>query len=431
MTYENFVTDLDTGDAFTATVLDILVKVGVYVVFLTHSNNLIKRQQEIADRRLRANATERSLLSERTVRTLRSLVNSSRTYTNRFRSHTRRPVVNIPEYLAVPPPPELDMMEEDEDEFEMDVPQVEGARLPSDLHDAYSGSRVPSWSFSAIPTRRGITSSPTSDDWQPQPSGSPSNPALPRPWPNAVTAPSTSTQGSLSRQASIRRATRIRVDFNESSHRRRWSSARDWSAREPSAVSPHPDSAESVTEPRDGLVWNRPLNSASRRFFPLQRARRRDSWSSTWPTPDIREGLSPDTEEPSDPVPTTSWSEPAFIDPPSPDWTFAHRFESDSRAIFRVPRLRRGGVIPPESMISRHASPITVTSTENAAASSSATNVPTPVVVLTPPLESLPGETSTLVIPFSPPRPPLPPLAAGSEVTAYPTPGSTENENLT
>jgi hypothetical protein len=109
ITYENFVTDLDAGDAFTATLMDILVKVGVSVVFSSHSNDSIMisndthPRQEIADRRLRANATERSLLSERTVRSLRSLVNSSRTYTNRFRSHTRRPVVNIPEYLAVPP----------------------------------------------------------------------------------------------------------------------------------------------------------------------------------------------------------------------------------------------------------------------------------------------------------------------------------------
>ena len=35
MTYHNFVTDLDTGDAFTTTLLDILVKVGVYTAFLS------------------------------------------------------------------------------------------------------------------------------------------------------------------------------------------------------------------------------------------------------------------------------------------------------------------------------------------------------------------------------------------------------------
>jgi hypothetical protein len=353
------------------------------------------------------------------MRSLRSLVNSSRTYTNRLRSHARRPVVSIPEYLTIPPPPELDMMDDEEEEFEMNMPPVEGARLPSDLHDAYSGSRIPSWSFSAVTTRRGLTSSPTpSDEWQPPPSGSPSNPTLPRPWPNTVTAPPTLAQGTLSRQPSVRRATRIRVDFNESSQRRRWS------ARDPSAVSPRPDVAESVTEPRDGLVWNRPLHTTSRRFFPLHRsARRQDSWSATWP--DNREGgPSPDAEAPSDPVPTTSWTETTFIDPSSPDWTFNHRPDPDSRAMFRIPRLRRGGVIPPESMISRRASPVIVTSAENAGADGSSTSaaVATPVVVFTPPpLDPVAGETPSVVLPVSPPRPPLPSFAG--ETLGYPTPG--------
>src|SRR5258707_2054103 len=34
MTYANFVTDLDTGDSFTTTLLDILVKVGFYNALL-------------------------------------------------------------------------------------------------------------------------------------------------------------------------------------------------------------------------------------------------------------------------------------------------------------------------------------------------------------------------------------------------------------
>lgn len=41
ITYKNFVSDLDAGDAFTTTLVDILVKVGVYVPFLRRSNDLI------------------------------------------------------------------------------------------------------------------------------------------------------------------------------------------------------------------------------------------------------------------------------------------------------------------------------------------------------------------------------------------------------
>ena len=41
ITYKNFVSDLDAGDAFTTTLVDILVKVSVYVPFLRRSNDLI------------------------------------------------------------------------------------------------------------------------------------------------------------------------------------------------------------------------------------------------------------------------------------------------------------------------------------------------------------------------------------------------------
>lgn len=344
--------------------------------------------------------------------------------------------MNIPEYLSAPPAPELDLMEDEDEEFEMEMP-VDGT---AELHDAYSRSRVPSWSFSAVPARRGMTSSPSpSDEWHPpHPSSSssaaamsPSNPAPPRPsWQNSLTVPSHLPPGpALSRQGTIRRATRIRVDFNESAQRRRMAT-REFSERVGGGGAAV---AESVTEPRDGLVWNRPLNSASRRFFPLQRSRRRDPWAAGWV--EGREGMSPDGED-VEFIPPSAWSEPAtttMVDAGmTPEWTVAQRFEPDERAVFRVPRLRRGGVVPPESVVSRRASPVIVGLAEDGPGGSAA---PPPVVVVTPPPldNTVSGRTSAIVIPVSPTLspPPPPPLIPPGEIMGYSSPGFTEHDNLT
>jgi len=389
--------------------------------------------QEIADRRSRTNAGDRSLLSERTVRSLRTLANTSRVYSSRFRTHARRSVVNIPEYLA-PPANEFEMDEED-DEFEVDATtRIEGTRIPSELHDAYAGG-VGAPSPWAIPSssRRVFSTSPSpSDEWQAPIIRSPSASANTRPWVNINSSSATVPNTLLNRQASIRRAGRTRVDLNE---RRRWY------AREASAlVSPRPEAPENVTEPREGLVWNRPLNSQGRRFFPLPRPRRHDSSSSTtggvnmlqstWTDADR---LSPDAEDSYDRVAAHPWSEPpAFSHPPSPGSEFiGHRYDPDAR-IYRLPRLRRGGVLAPESMFSRHASPVVVNAESIAVSSSTAAVASTPVVILTPPPPPPPTGTVEVVSPVVPPSyspPPLPPILA-EEPVAYPTPGSTQSEYL-
>lgn len=326
------------------------------------------------------------------------------------------------------PPNDFEMMDEEDDEFEVDVAtRIEGTRLPSELHDAYAGGvGVPSpWAIPSSSRRVFSTSPSPSDEWYPTPSLTNA-----RPW---VTHNSSSTSGPntlLNRQGSIRRAGRTRVDFNESSQRRRWH------PREASAVvSPRPEAPENVTEPREGLVWSRPLTSHGRRFFPSPLPRRHDTSSSTtgglnlptWTEPADR--LSSDTEDSYDRVGAHPWSEPPTINhPPSPDSeNVGHRYGTDAR-IYRIPRLRRGGVLAPESMFSRHASPV-VNAESIAVSTSTAAVASTPVVVL--PLPSPSIGTAEVVTPVVPPYspPPLPPNV-NEEPVAYPTPGSTEGESL-
>ncbi|KAF9534168.1 hypothetical protein CPB83DRAFT_320389 [Crepidotus variabilis] len=260
ITYENFVADLDTGDSFTASLIDILVK-------------------EIADRRSRQTTSDRSLLCERTVGSLRSLARTSRSYpSNRLRSHGRRSVPNLPDYLAasaadtVVPSSlsnmgglhELDMMMDDEEEEDFVI----------DLGATSGGTDGPINSSARNP-------SPIPDEWHPPPLRIPSG-AGPMSGPRWATLNSNlGTTSLLSRQASIRRAARSGVDFTEpagsTSIRRRYS-ARETPS---SSFSPHTDAPETVTEPRDGLAWARPSLTAQavagRRFFPFPRSRRHGS----------------------------------------------------------------------------------------------------------------------------------------------------------
>ncbi|PPQ68270.1 hypothetical protein CVT26_006186 [Gymnopilus dilepis] len=376
LTYENFVTELDSGDAFTTSIIDILVK-------------------EVADRRARTNVNDRKLLSERTVRSLRHLASHSRTYSSRppGRSHGRR-AQQLTEYFTAAH--ELDM--EDDDDFGDPVAEnattIEGAQVNSNLFEAYTSSSSSATAWPTLTRRITASPSPISEDW-PTVRSPPSSST--RPW--TITAsgsnPSlnpTSSQSNLSRQASIRRAARSRmVDFNDFTHRRR-SAARD-------AGSSRPDgpSAETVTEPRDSSS-----SQTVRRFFPFPRPSRRpqnQQWS------DFLEPPSPDSSD--DPVQFFSvepnWYDTVIDSRASPD----EESREETENLLRAPRLRRGGVRAPESMLSRHASPIPIT---------------------TPPIETV------SVIP--------PSLARREEVSsnstlpiieepvAYPTPGSTENENV-
>lgn len=333
-------------------------------------------------------------MADRTIRTLRQLSTYTRSYQSRLpsRSHNRR-AVNLTEYFTSSPN-ELEM-DDDDDDFVESIPlpgsESEAARLNAIHTELHTANAWP-----APPTRR-ITASPSpvSDEWLPPPAPAPlrSPPTASRHWTaGPASSPSTTFPSNLSRQATIRRAARSRiVDFSEFTHRRR-TTTRD-------ALTSHPESAETVTEPREGLS-----PQTVRRFFPFPRSRRYPtSANPAWS--EFSDTVSPDSDEP-----VHYFSiEPAFpawydYDHAEPRVSPEAENREETENLLRAPRLRRGGVLPPENMLSRHASPITI-------------NTP-PIENVVPPPPVLQPETLTSSTPMP------------EEPVAYPTPGSSENDNL-
>ncbi|KAG5639670.1 hypothetical protein H0H81_005853 [Sphagnurus paluster] len=235
-------------------------------------------------------------------------------------------------------------MEEDEDIFErmLDVGNtIEGVRINSDLYEAY-GTNV-----GAGPSARALSSTPSSED---APSPVVSHPPYFR-WPPSSYGPAPTN---LTRQPSIRRPVRPSsrsVDFNEFTHRRR-SSTRE--------------NSNTHVEPNDSLSavrnWVGPPQNPARRFFPFIRRRfeHADPWSSDIPPPETEEPNGPLNYDSADP-PSGPWFS---LTPPVPRETstmeevLADVELSDERVHASVvPRLRRGGLRAPESILSRHTSP--------------------------------------------------------------------------
>lgn len=383
ISYESFVNELDTGDSFTLSLVDILVKVSRYLHYLLAV--LLTGKQELAHRRTRTTVSDRRLLAENTIKGLRSLANNNRSYPGRSGRQPRRMVVN--NYLAAPP---IEMELEEDDESDMqDSTTVEGARVNSDLYDAFITSAWPPSSARRI-------SSPASEEWPvPQPLRSPTSTS--RPWPMPITS-STLPTSTLARQASIRRAPRSRmVDFNDFTQRRR-SSNRD-PVREPLGMYSNP--SENGTEPRDGstATWSRPHG---RRFFPFSRTRQHETmWS------EVSDSLSADASDESghyvtEPIMPTLFDAPTASDSYSRASPDAENRGDDIS--IRAPRWRRRNIRTPEpqSMLSRHASPVVVYPRTGSRTA-------------TPPVRQDENE---------------PPILSTEEPVAYPTPGSSENENL-
>ncbi|KAK7048183.1 hypothetical protein R3P38DRAFT_1853694 [Favolaschia claudopus] len=338
ISYRHVVEDLDTGDSFTTQIIDILV-------------------QELAERRLRSSNSpgDRRLIADRTAKSLRMLATPIRIYRERRQSGRR--TVNMAEYLTAPPD-EMDM-EDDDDEFETMLDRatmpVEGVRVNSDLYDAYYPS---SWLSATSATRRSlpIAGPPTpalSDDSQPPRALSP--PRVPTVWSLPPAAP---TSLALSRQPTVRRPTRSRTtDFNEFTAQRR-SSTRGGDSSHPT------DSAPSEEPP-----WVRSSASRStRRFFPFShQARRHDLalYRNALGGGTPGEGSSSAGELSDEALygPEASASTSTSFFPPSPlppaatmpDVTSEERMTSSAG-----PRLRRGGVRPPESLLFERVSPGTV-----------------------------------------------------------------------
>ncbi|KAJ6515453.1 hypothetical protein C8R45DRAFT_956580 [Mycena sanguinolenta] len=359
ISYKHFVEDLDAGDSFTTTVIEILV-------------------QELAERRLRSSPGDRRLIADRTAKSLRMLATPIRIY--RERRNPGRRAVNLTEYL-ITPPDEMGM-EDDDDEFETMLDRAtmpsmpEGARTStSELFDAYY---PPSWTTaSAVRRPLPVAGPPTpalSDDSSPPPGLSP--PATARGGNVWSLPPAATSSISLSRPPSNRRPIRSRTsDFNEFTAQRR-SSTRDLRTAEPGA---------------GDESWTRTSRS-TRRFFPFSyQSRRHDSRAGNDTQGDSTGEISDEALylEPESTLPFYSSSLSDDL----------HPEVSEQRAT-SIPRLRRGGVRPPESLLLRRVSPALDIAAPLSPASSS-------------------EEVAEFATGASPP----------AEAASYPTPGESGNEN--
>jgi len=298
---------------------------------------------------------------------------------------------------------------EDEDEFEimLDDPTsgVEGARLNTDLYEAYVNSGIPRRRSESASPPAGGDASPSAT--LPPLRNSPPPPALlsrSGPWGMPSGSSVTSSSRPLRRTIRSSRA----VNFNDFTSRRR-SAIRE-------SLGSHAEGNESSSEGREN--WSR-RSQPIRRFFPFSRTRRHES---TGPPPswvEIADAMPPQNDAGDDSgayEPVIPWYSFTPFSLPSPPHTSRSPFDteiSDERvhypAPLPLPRLRRGGLRAPESLFSR-------------SRRGSFTHAPTP-----PP--------APLSIPLpSASRSPVSDATEASEivreVAAYPTPESGENENL-
>ncbi|KAI0265985.1 hypothetical protein BC834DRAFT_969913 [Gloeopeniophorella convolvens] len=321
ISYEAFVEDLDPGDSFTTTLTELLVR-------------------EMAERRHRQASADRRLISDRTAKGLRTLAAPQRVYRDRgMRTLTSRRSLNLTDYLVIPP----EEMELDDDNDSLGSTAdpsgaAEGARMNSDLYDAYAhpgSSSTESHLASTTPQIRAmLRSAARHEDWGFMRASSPDGWGPPSP-----TAPPPAP--ALTRQPSIRRppARSRTVDFTDFTSRRRPSTREGAGDADPDDSLPVPS-------------WRPPTTSVPpRRFFPGPPRRMELPWG---PAP-VPESTSTSTSARASPAPPAdtrdqrtflSWlpSSALLSLPPPP---------SDLRGVRPQPRLRRGGVRPPESLLSR------------------------------------------------------------------------------
>ncbi|KAI0311024.1 hypothetical protein OF83DRAFT_1152786 [Amylostereum chailletii] len=144
ISYEAFVEELDSGDSFTTSLIELLVK-------------------ELAERRQRQATTDKHLISDSTCKGLRMLAAPQRTYR---RGLVSRRTINLTDYLAVPPPDEMEVDDEDEDDGSTEnlldpTGALEGARMTTALWDAYSRGQPEAHTSTSTGTGTSSTSAST------------------------------------------------------------------------------------------------------------------------------------------------------------------------------------------------------------------------------------------------------------------------------
>ncbi|RPD66908.1 hypothetical protein L226DRAFT_608184 [Lentinus tigrinus ALCF2SS1-7] len=379
ITYEAFVGDLDEGDSFTTSLVDVLVK-------------------ELAERRTRPNAVDRRLISEKTAKSLRLQAAPPQVYRGSqgtLRDRARRSV-------PIPPPRPYGtfndlLSDSDGEEYGTMLGSsgvLEGARLNTDLYDAYLPSTTSTYDLPASLSRATDRaagsprlSEPTTSSWilnSPPPR---SPPTL-----HSATGPAWTGLGgpgaSLRRSSTIRRPHRSQpVDLNDftafTSRRRsaiRNSALQDEGAREESS-----DAARrsiSVENIRSGETSTTADTSATRPFdLSAWISRRRSSF-----------GVPSSSSNVAEPSANTSssqmwYSMTDYVSPEPTTFSLAALSRrssgtdlNDDRRQVIAPRLRRGGLRPPESLLLHGpgTTPGTAGSSLLRAATEPTTRVPSP-----------------------------------------------------
>jgi len=271
--------------------------------------------------------------------------------------------------------------EEDEDVFEsvMDNPTpLEGVQTNTELYDAYANHGATVFRNGASPSAPEDAQASASSDQATPVNG---------PWPASSSGPSAAT--TLIRRPSIGHPARSRaVDFNNFTYRRRSATRENQSNR---------TQGDEPLDHRD--AWNR-HPQATRRFFPFVRRRHMEPSDFAWTPEPHTAGIDDERDR--------HWfdmSPPIHLEPVTigelVDATVSDERVHSVAPRSSLPRLRRGGLRAPESILSRHASPVSPSSIQ----------------------------PETLVVHPSPARYGLDDSGSVAEPTSYPTP-STEHDGL-
>lgn len=333
----------------------------------------------MADRRTRANQLDRRLISEHTAKSLRMQAAPIHVFSGRRHSRFRSGYT-VTDIVA-------DISDEEDDPVDTRVLpddtiwEAEGARLNTELFDAYAPAYVRSPVLERIRPPQAETSPPaTGESDVAQPIVLPVSPRSVSPPLRSLSLRSglrshgSGIGASLSRSDSIRRPARSRtVDFNEFTQRRR-SSMRQESHGSNSVRAEAEDSADGTWRfrlSRSGSSRDsQPLASPSSfRPPPVVPAHylARESWADTTEegNADLPSAASSSSSGPSS---SQTWFALTTGQPtPTVDETSTHSGRRstisdihEARRQVIAPRLRRGGVRPPETLLSRYASPAVV-----------------------------------------------------------------------
>ncbi|KZT42982.1 hypothetical protein SISSUDRAFT_799752 [Sistotremastrum suecicum HHB10207 ss-3] len=312
ITYEALVEDLDGGDSFCSSIIDVLVR--------------------LADRRARRTPADRRLISDYTAGSLRCLSHSTRVYRDRTRHRHSSPfgVQNNGDFFVSSEPSHIRFpafggspLSDDEEYIYVDG-EYDGARLPYEMYDAHRyphplvfGSGRPPLPGSPPPEER---SEPTDVEVAPVPLGR-----------SQSVRPRNSTN--LVRQPSIHRR-----ELEEASRRRRAANRSSLNLSQPDRPTAGGDSSSSMDI--SNLLMNMEdgdANTSSSGTASTRRTARRLLSAA-----DV-EGNS-DTRNSSSRPSALFRSTIGAITPLYPD-------SAGSRPSHVLPRLRRGGVQPPEFFV--------------------------------------------------------------------------------